>query len=164
MANPFLALEHVNLFCGTENAGSEKSNHLILSELQLPKFEEQYIDHRPGGAPLAVEVDVIIQRLEASFQLAGMQPQVMRLLRPASAQQTWFVALGFVRDLDTGDYTQAMATMQGRLGIVEPAPWRRGTTFQTHYVIRSIVQYRLEVAGYGNIVTWDFYNNFIDVG
>ena len=162
--NPFLVLEHCNLFCGTETAGSAVSNHLILSELQLPKFAEQYIDHRPGGAPVAVEVDIILQHLEASFVLVGIQPQVMRLLRPYNAQQTWFVALGFVRDPKSGDYTQAMAQMQGRLGTVEPAAWKRGTTFQTQYSIRSIMQYRLEVAGYGNIINWDFYNNFIQVG
>lgn len=164
MANPFLVLEHCNLFCGSENANPNYSNHLLLTELTLPKFQEQYIDHRPGGAPLAIEVDVILQRLEASFQLAGLQPQVMRMLRPYSMQQTWFVALGFVRDPSSGDYSQAMAQIQGRLGIIEPAPWRRGTTFQTHYTIRSIMQYRLQVAGFGNIVEWDFYNNYIDVG
>jgi hypothetical protein len=162
--NPFLVLEHVNLFCGTENPGSDVSNHLILNELQLPKLAEQYIDHRPGGAPVAVEVDVILQHLEASFSMLGVQPQVMRLLRPYSRQQTWFVALGVLRDPDSGDFTQAMAQMQGRLGTVEPQNWQRGQPFHTHYAIRSIVQYRLTVAGYGNIVTWDFYNNFIDVG
>lgn len=162
--NPFLALEHVNLFCGTENPSPNSSNHLVLTELQLPKLAEQYIDHRPGGAGVAIEVDVMLQHLEASFQLVGVQPQVMRLLRPYSQQQTWFVALGVVRDPDTGDYTQAMAQMQGRLGSIEPDNWRRGTTFHTHYTIRSITQYRLSVAGFGNIVTWDFYNNYIDIG
>jgi hypothetical protein len=162
--NQFLVLEHCNLFCGTETAGPDVSNHLILNELQLPRFAEQYIGHSPGGAPVAVEIDVILQHLEASFVLAGIQPQVMRLLRPYNAQQTWFVALGFVRDPQSGDYTQAMAQMQGRLGEIEPANWKRGATFQTKYAIHSIMQYRLEVAGYGNIITWDFYNNFIDVG
>ena len=164
MANPFLVLEHCNLFCGTQNPSPGVSNHLLLSELQLPKLQEQYIDHRPGGAPLAIEVDVILQHLEASFQLMGLQPQVMRMLHPYSLDQTWFVALGFVRDPFSGDYTQAMATIQGRLGAIEPAPWRRGTPYQTHYSIRSIMKYSLEIAGFGNIVTWDFYNNLILVG
>lgn len=162
--NPFLALEHVNLFCGTQVPSPNVSNHLLLTELQLPKIQERYIDHSPGGAPTAIEIDVQIQHLEASFSLAGVQPQVMRMLYPLSLQQTWFVALGVLRDPNTGDYAQAMAQIQGRLGVVEPGVWKRGTTFQIHYVIRSIMQYRLQVAGYGNIIDWDFYTNLILVG
>jgi len=162
--NRFLALENVNLFCGTQTPGADVSNHLLLTALQLPKWSEKYIDHQPGGSPVAVEIDVTMQHLEASFQLAGVQPQVMKLLRPYSQQQTWFVALGFVRDPMDGTYTQAIATMQGRLGEIAPAPWQRGHTFETHYAIRSIMKYTLEVAGFGNMVTWDFYNNLIYVG
>ena len=163
MANPFLVMEHVNLFCG-KTPTADNSNHLILSELTLPKFAERYIDHTPGGAPVAVEVDVILQHLEAHFKLMGVQPQVMKLLHPHSADQTSFTALGFVRDPLDGTYTQAMAHMTGRLGEVEPDSWRRGSNYQTSYAIRSIMRYDLQVAGFGNVVTYDFYNNLLFVG
>lgn len=162
--NPFLVLEHVNLFCGTDPGGDDVSNHLILSELQLPKFSEQYIDHRPGGAAMAIEIDVIFQHLEAHFQLIGVQPQVMKLLRPYAANQTWFTALGFVRDPFDGTYTQAKAQMQGRLGSIEPENWQRGRPFHIGYSIREIMQYKLEVAGFGSIVDWDFMTNKMYVG
>lgn len=158
--NSFLALEHVNLFIGL----ASDSYHLILTELQLPKISEQYIDHRPGGAPVAIEVDVMIQHLEASFVLAGVQPNAMKLLRPYQFGQTWFSFYGFVRDQMDGTYTQAVAQMQGRLGSIEPANWRRGTTFATRYSIREIMSYSLEVEGFGNIINWNFMQNQIYVG
>jgi P2 family phage contractile tail tube protein len=161
--NRFLVMEHVNLFCG-KDPGSDVSNHLILTDLQLPHLTERYIDHTPGGAAVAVEFDVIIQHLEAHFKLAGVQPQVMKLLHPYTADQTAFTALGFVRDPMDGTYTQAVAHITGRLGSVEPDTWRRGTTFATSYAIRGIIKYGLQVAGFGNVITWDFMNNLLFVG
>jgi phage tail tube protein FII len=169
--NRFLHLEDVNMYCGVGNPASQASsqvgsdsNHLILTELQLPRFQEQNVDHRAGGAALGIEVDVQFQKLEATFVMAGLQPQIMKLMFPSNANQTYFTCYGVVRDVLDGTYAQAFAQMYGRLGSVELDNWRRGTTLHTKYAIRSILRYRLEIAGFGTMIDFDFYLNKFYVG
>ena len=58
-----LVLDYANLFCGSAVGDDRKSNHLVLTELKLHVMEIQYVDHRPGGAPVAVEIDVVMTRM-----------------------------------------------------------------------------------------------------
>lgn len=176
MPNPFEVMTDVNLFCGANQPGwgdSGNSNHLILTELKLPSFEERYVDWRPGGANVAIEVDVQMMRPQASFTMVGITPQVMKLLRPTTMLQTYFTAYGVIRDLVTLEAHQAVAIMCGRLGRTEPANFRREEVLHTTYAIRGMTYYRLWVAGFNQdtgveevdqIYYWDFMTNTFLVG
>ena len=68
-------MEAANLFCGDDDPTASK--HLTLTELQLPNLQEAYQDHQPGGSRVQIEVAVGIQKLEASFKLAGWDPDLL---------------------------------------------------------------------------------------
>lgn len=150
MANDPLILEGANLFCG--NANPDASNHLVLAELRLPAFEENYINHAPGGAPVAIEIDTHLNRFEAGFNLHGWQPQVLRLI---GKHNQIFTAYGLLRRRQTGGALEAKAVMQGRLGRAAPGPFARGTLQGYEYAIRGIMHYELTIAG-EQLFNWDF--------
>jgi hypothetical protein len=172
MPNPFEVMTDVNLFCGATADGGN-SNHLILTELKLPTWEERYVDWRPGGANVAIEIDVQMMRLQASFTLVGMTRQVMKLLRPTVGTSTYFTAYGVIRDMVTLVPKQAVAIMFGRLGRIEAANFRREEVLHSAYAIRGLTYYRLVVAGFNQdtgveetdeIYNWDFMTNTFLVG
>jgi len=146
-----LIMEGANLYCGIDPTAS---NHLVLQEIRLPSLERNYVDHAPGGAPVAVEVDTHITRLEVTFTLAGWQPQVLGLI--GSGDQT-FTIYGLVRDRKSGRALDAMAIIQGRLGRATPTPFNRGTIQSHEYSIRGIMYYTLTL-DYLPVFSWDFYN------
>jgi hypothetical protein len=163
MPNPVLTMEKANLYCGAAPTDTNASNHLTITELKLPGLDEQYTDHRPGGAPVAIEIDTIIARLESTFVLVGLTPQVMELVGSWDTQQNLFFAYGVIRDRQSGEAAQAIAVMKGRLGRADPQNWQRGNVLHTQFSIRGIVHYELAIAG-EQIYYWDFFNNQFVVG
>ena len=80
MSNPVWTLEDANMFCGVGPTDNTAANHLVLTEVKLPGLDMQYVDHRAGGAPVAIEVSTVIARLECTFVCVGMTPQIMGLI------------------------------------------------------------------------------------
>ena len=169
MPNLPLILDYANLFCGSAPQDEAASNHLVLSEVKLPGWEQQYVDHRPGGAPVAVEIDVIMTRLECEFTLVGLTPQVMLTLRAWEPQKNDFYIYGNARsyldDFETGrcEAFQVAARLRGQLSHVDPQPFRRGDLFHIRYAIRGITFYELEMAEQP-IYSWDFFANELRIG
>ena len=149
-----LTLEAANLYCGDIDPSA--SNHITLQTLKLPGVENNYVDHAPGGSPMAIEISTHINRLEATFNLAGWSPKVMLLLRQWESQARVFTALGIVRDRMTGEKQPAKAVMQGELGRINPTDFRRGDLFGHEYSIRGITSYDLTVGGQ-RIYYFDFF-------
>lgn len=174
MANATVyVLEEVNMICGNVGGGPSApgiSTHLTLSELKLPGMEEAYVDHMPGGAPVSIEVPMHINRLECTFNLAGFNPDVMRLLGSANRSLQIFTANGLVRDRRSGEALKAQAVIQGRLGRVNPTNFQKSNLFQHEFSIRSIVSYKLDMqetkdaAGMTPIYQWDFFTSDFFVG
>ena len=156
MANTIYVMEAANLFAGDHDPTA--SNHLTLAQLQLPALEENYADHVAGGAPIGIEVDTHINRLEAGFNLTGWQPHVMKLIGTSARERQVFTAYGVIRDRKTGAALEAMAILRGRLGRVAPTAFRRGDLQQHEYAIRGVVHYELYMDG-EEIYNWDFFTN-----
>jgi phage tail tube protein FII len=172
VANLPLILDYANLFCGAAPEDSNASNHLVLANLKLPTLEIQYVDHRPGGAWVAVEIDVVTTRMEVEFEIVGITPQIMVLLQAIEFQKTLFHAYGSVRSYlgGFGDYSQPegiayqlYAKFRGQLGRVEPMPYRRGDVFHMRYAVRGLMNYELYLAD-NPIYRWDFFQNTFRVG
>jgi P2 family phage contractile tail tube protein len=160
--NPW-TMEAANLFCGESPSDANASNHLTLTELKLPGLDMQYVDHRAGGAPVAIEIDTIIARLECTFSLVGVSPQVMGMLGSWQSSKNIFNAFGVIRDQVTGQAAQARAQIDGQLAKVDPTNWRRGDVMHVAYAIRGITHYELNIAG-EPIFFWDFQTNTRIVG
>ncbi len=170
MPTDVYVMEAANLIVGDwgVEAAPGVSTHLTLSELKLPGFEENYSDFLPGGAPVAIEVNTHFNRLEASFNLNGWQPQVMGVLATTDIRMQRFTAYGLIRNRRTNEACQAMALMQGRLGRVNPTAYRRGDLMTFEFAIRGIVHYDLWMAmttGQATtpIYKWDFFTSQFEV-
>ena len=77
-ASTLLSLEAANMFCGKEANDLSNSLHLKLTEVNLPSIEENYSDHRGLGAPVAIEIDTVINRLECTFYNRRCRPPGVR--------------------------------------------------------------------------------------
>ena len=163
MANNVMVMDYANLFCGAGPHDDAASNHLILTELNLPAMDVQYSDHRAAGAPIYIELDTGMARLEATFVLVGLTPQVKNLVNSWVLTERKFFAYGNVRDHNTGIAYQAAAAFIGQLGRADPQNFRKGDVMHTNYAIRSITHYELQLAG-EPLVLWDFFTNVRQFG
>lgn len=169
MSTSLFTLESANMYCGLEPAPNSTSMHLKLSEVKLPHFEEFYIDHRPGGAPVAIEVDMIYTKLDCNFVIAGFDYHIYTSMRAWSISQNYFFIYGLLRDRLTSGYHQLRAILKGRLGNVEGQPWRRGDVYHTACSIRAITQYELTLIDpvkntSVEIYNYNFDNNVLAIG
>lgn len=170
-------MEAANLIAGLagENNQPGESTHISILGLKLPALEENYADHYPGGAQIGIEIPMYVNKLESTFNLAGWQPNIMKMMGASAIQNQWFTAYGLIRERRTGVALPAMAKMQGRLGRVNPTEYRKGDVMQHEYAIRSIVHYELYMKSDPNdknrmitdadtIYWWDFFSSEYWVG
>lgn len=167
MANqtyPLLTMEAANIFCGVEAPSDpSQSNHLRLTDIKLPGMDEQYVDHRAAGAPVAIEIDTVFARLQCDFTLAGWSTDVADLIGQWGSAVNQFWVFGALRDRVTGNVVQGQASIYGRLGRADPNQWRRGDVSHWAYSIRGITKYKLTVAG-AEIYEFDYFNSIFNVG
>jgi len=156
MAQNVYIMESANLICGDTRAPAEAgaagggtvpgvSTHLILQELKLPTLEENTVDHAAGGAPVAIEIATHFNKLEATFNLAGWDPDVMAYVGQQDPLFHRFTAYGLIRNRRTSEALQAIAVMEGRLGRSNPTAFSKGNLMSHEYSIKSIVSYTLHM-------------------
>jgi phage tail tube protein FII len=128
-------------------------------------MEIQYVDHRAGGAPVAVEIDVVMTRLELSFEIVGITPQIMALLRNLKMSKHDFFAYGNLREYNTYSALPLRAYFQGQLAKVEPRPYKRGDVFHMRYQVRGLMRYELYIGEQEvPIYRWNFWTNEFESG
>jgi P2 family phage contractile tail tube protein len=161
MPQTLYVLEAANMFCG--DVDPSLSQHLTISEVKLPNMEENFVDHQAGGAPVIIEIDTILQRLECTFQLAGWSPQVASMIGSWVQQTNVFTMYGVIRDRRSGAAIEAKAILGGRLGRANPANWTRGALQHWDYSIRAVTHYELYVDG-AELFVYDFFLNTFRAG
>lgn len=171
MAASLYTMESCNMVCGDTGDATAPgiSTHLEISELKLPALEENYVDHQPGGAPIAIEVPMFINRLEATFNLAGWNPGVMSMIGQSARAMQRFTAYGLIRDRRTGVGLQSVAIFEARLGRVNPTAFKKGDMMSHEYSLRSIVHYELYMQNLPDsapeeIYFWDFFTSTRRIG
>jgi len=140
----FYVMEAANLFCGDHDP--TKSKHLTLEELKLPTLEAKYEDHHPGGSPFEVEFEVGFSKLESTFKLKGVDPDVMVQFGLGSRAKHVYTAYGAVRDKRTGTVYESRAIIEARLGKVEGDAFQRGSLQGHEYALNEITHYALYFA------------------
>jgi phage tail tube protein FII len=165
-ASNIYTMESANMICG--NSGNKTApgitTHLVLQELKLPGLEESYVDHNAAGASVGIEINTHINKLEATFNLAGWDPDVMVYFGREEFRYHQFTAYGLIRDRRLGSALGAYAKFQGRLGRVNPTAFSKGNLMAHEYSIKSIVHYELwmqEKSGtqMREIYFWDFFTS-----
>jgi P2 family phage contractile tail tube protein len=155
MAN-FFVMEAANLFVGDHDL--DNSKHLTLAELKLPDLVEITADHHPGGAKVAIDVGLGIQKMEPTFKLNGWDPLMLREFGLGSTVVRAFTAYGLIVDKQTGRNIEAKAVMRGRLGRIAADTFSRGELQGHEYSINSLVHYELWFDGREELY-WDFFTN-----
>jgi phage tail tube protein FII len=163
MTDTLLTLEKANMFCGREPSDVNNGLYLELTEVKLPAMNEQYVDHRAGGVPIAIEVDTMFAKLESTFQLIGWNLQVAELVASWIAEQNVFWVYGLLRDRMTSEAVRVSAKMRGRLGLADPQNWNRSSAQHWNYGIKGIIAYQL-IVGSSTIYDWSFFDNRFIVG
>lgn len=155
MATIFV-MEDVNLFCGDHDPTASK--HLSISELKLPVLQALYADHHAGGARVAVEFEMGIQKFEPTFKLAGFDPDVLVQFGLGARLKHIYTAYGHIRDKRTGRDIQSKAIMEGRLGKAEADAFTRGDVMGIEYALNELTHYELWFDEKAKII-WDFFEN-----
>jgi len=164
-------MESANLICGDWRGSRAPgfNTHLILQELKLPTLEENFVDHAPGGAMIAIEIPTHINKMEATFNLAGWDPDVMTFIGTNDPFFHRFTAYGLIRDRRSAEALKATAIMEGRLGRVNPTAFSKGNLQSHEFSIKSITHYELWLQMHRDeepteIYWWDFYTSRVRVG
>jgi uncharacterized protein len=142
----FNILRGVNLYVGDEGPETS-SKHLQLDELKLPQLEEQAEEFRPGGADLAYEVPLGLAKLEASFKLKGIDPHTLGHFGLGFGERRRYTGYAALYSEVDGAWKDAVAVMEGRIGMVEGDAWKKGELAGHDYKISSIWFYRLSIGG-----------------
>ena len=161
MSGTVYIMEAVNLFVG--DADPTKSKHLTIAELKLPDLVGIYADHHAGGALVATEFEVGVEKLEPTFKLNGFDPDLLAEFGLGSRVRNKFTGYGVIRDQRTGRAIESKAIIEARLGRIAPDAFQRGELQGHEYSMNSVVHYELWFDGQEKVY-WDFFANEWRVG
>ncbi|WP_030128503.1 phage major tail tube protein [Pseudomonas sp. QTF5] len=132
-------LFNTNLFIdGTSLQGDVPS-------LTLPKLTVKTDEYRGGGMDAPVEMDMGLEKLEASFNTNGVRKEVLKHF--GAFDQTGFNATfrGAFKG-QKGAVTAVVATLRGGLKEVDPGDWKAGDKGEFKYAV-AVTYYKLEIDG-----------------
>ncbi|MCR6673223.1 phage major tail tube protein [Devosia ginsengisoli] len=156
MSGTVYLMEAANLFCGLHDP--TKSKHLTLAELKLPDLQAIYADHHAGGALVATEFEVGIQKFEPTFKLNGFDPDLLTQFGLGKKSRETFTAYGAIRDQRSGKTIEAKSIIEARLGRVAPDAFQRGEMMGHEYAMNSVMHYELWFDG-AEKIAWDFFTS-----
>lgn len=112
-------IKNVNLFVdGRGQAGQ-------LESFTPPKLELKMDEIRAGGMFTSVDIEMGLNKLEASFSLIGYDPDVLALLGVRSATGTPYIARAALEDFD-GTVTAMIYTMRGKMKMQDHGELKPG--------------------------------------
>lgn len=105
------------------------------------KLEEM----RNAGMIKPREVNLGYEKLEFSFKMPGLDPQVIRLFGLKPGSENPFMITGALVDEDGGEHSAVM-TIRGFLKQADAGTWKAGDMAENDYMV-SVNYYKLEVDG-----------------
>lgn len=132
-------LKHFQLFVdGVGYAG-------IAEETQLPTLNIVEEDFRAGGMDAPIGIDMGMEKLEASFKLAGHSAAVLKQFGLAEGSETQLTARASLESLN-GSITPVVVQMRGKIKSAEPDAWQGGQKAGWSFTL-SLRYYRYEQGG-----------------
>ncbi|WP_324710091.1 phage major tail tube protein [Pseudomonas citronellolis] len=113
--------------------------------LTLPKLTVKTDDYRGGGMDAPIDMDMGLEKLEASFSTNGVRREAMVYF--GLADQTAFSGAfrGSFKG-QKGATTAVVATLRGMLKEVDPGDWQPGEKAAFKFSV-GVSYYKLEVGG-----------------
>lgn len=132
-------LSNTNLFVdGVSFAGDVPS-------LTLPKLTLKTEAHRGGGMAGEIEMDMGLEKLEASWTSTGVRREMMKYFGLSDQIGCNAVFRGAFKGLK-GQITPVIATLRGMLKEVDPGDWKAGDKAEMKYAM-AVTYYKLEIDG-----------------
>lgn len=157
MPSNFYVVEATNLFCGEHDPTNSK--HLTLREWAIPKLEEKFVDHSPGGGVADIEVGGLgIMKLTSAFKLAGFDPDLLAQFGLATPHRRLYTGYGALRDKRRGRSIEVKVIAEARLGKAEAEAFKRGELAGFDYSLNEILHYEVFFDGREKLY-YDFFNN-----
>lgn len=161
--NTIFHWEGVNLYCGDHQP--DKSKHLAIKNFKLEKFSETFVDHRPGGGPVAVELGVGIDKLGATCSFLGFDPDMVSLFGLGSTRRHTYTGYSAFKDINSGAVIQRKLIMEARLGSIEEDQFEKGNAVGANYAFNEIMHFEMWWQGMTKpLMLFDFFTNTWDIG
>ena len=132
-------LRNVNLFVdGRGYAGR-------VAQVTLPKLTVKTEEHRAGGMDAPVELDMGLEKLEASWTMSSVDADLLRRWGLAAGETTPCVFRGALQS-EGGGVVAAAATCRGLVKEIDYGDWKPGEKAELKATM-AVRRYRLELDG-----------------
>lgn len=132
-------LFNTNLFvAGVSFAGD-------VPTLTLPQLQLATDDYRAGGMDGTIDMDMGLQKMEASFTTNGVRPESLSLFGLADGNGFSGTFRGSFKG-QGGVTTAVVATIRGTLKTIDPGDWSAGTKAEIKHTV-GVTYYKLQVGG-----------------
>ncbi|NBB09535.1 phage major tail tube protein [Pseudomonas sp. SLFW] len=114
-----------------------------VPELSLPKLTVKTEGYRAGGMDGEIEMDMGLEKMEASFGTNGVRKEAMKFF--GLADQTAFNGSfrGSFKE-QRGRFVGVVATIRGMLKELDPGSWKVGDKAEFKYSV-AVSYYKLEI-------------------
>ena len=131
-------LRNMNLFVdGRGYAG-------VVKELKPPKLTVKTEELRAGGLDAPVEIDMGLEKLEASMALASVDAELLKQWGVMTGDHTPLVMRGALQAED-GTVKACVVTLRGRVREVDPGEWKSGEETTLTFMV-ALRYYMLQIA------------------
>lgn len=117
-----------------------------IGDITLPVPQVKVEEMRNGGMALPIEVNLGYEKMEASFKLPGLDPQVLKLFGAAPGVEVPLMVTGATVDED-GTVHSAVANLRGFMKQADPGNWKPGEMAENGHDF-AIRYYKLEIDGH----------------
>lgn len=100
---------------------------------------------RNAGMIMPIEVHMGYEKLEFSFKMPGLDPQVLKLFGLAPGSENPFMITGALVDEDGTEHSAVM-TIRGFLKQADSGTWKPGDQAENDFMV-SVKYYKLEIDG-----------------
>jgi len=114
-----------------------------VPELSLPKVSVKTEAYRAGGMDAEIDMDMGLEKLEASFSTNGVRKEAMKWFGLADGTAFNASFRGSFKG-QKGEFTGVTATLRGMLKELDPGSWKPGDKAEFKYSI-SVTYYKLEI-------------------
>ena len=116
-----------------------------VPSVTLPKLTVKTDSFRGGGMGGEIEMDMGLEKLEASFTTIGVRRESMKYFGLADQTSCNAVFRGAFKELG-GKVTPVIATMRGMLKELDMGDWKPGDKAKNKYAM-ALQYYKLEIDG-----------------
>ncbi len=116
-----------------------------IGDISPPVPQMKVEELRNAGMAMPIEVNLGYEKLEFSFKMPGLDPQVLGLFGLKPGTKHMFLITGATVDED-GEEHSAVLTVWGFVKQGDPGTWKPGDMAENDYQV-SVREYKLEIDG-----------------